>query len=289
MVKSTMRIDPSRTGLLRRKFLSDLNRRLKKIVFAIRTLMVEEDAFGLEPRKPLVVHAYQQFAFTTDANKLRAFQQWLKSQVDAGILTVSGAGVLGQPWTYQYVDSAYRQGMIRAFIDTHKVSLAKTPEWYTGTREQFLRTAFAQPMALGKLELLSTRTYEQLQGVTAAMSQQLGRALSVGLVSGWGPMKVAREMQKTVAGISRTRARMLARTEIMHAHAEGQLDSFELLGVEKLGIIAEWSTAGDDLVCERCYEMEGQTFSIDEARGLIPLHPNCRCVWIPSELSENRL
>lgn len=289
MVKQTMRIDPSRTGLLRRKFLSDLNRRLKRIVFAIRTLLVEEDALGLKLSQPLVLQAYQQFAFTTDANKLRAFQKWLKTQVDAGILVVSGAGVLGQPWTYEYVDSAYRRGMMRAFMDTNKASLAKTPDWYRGTREQFVRTAFAQPLTMSKLELLSTRTFEQLQGITATMSQQLGRVLSMGLVSGWGPLKIAREMQKTVAGISRTRARMLARTEIMHAHAEGQLDSFQLLGVEKLGIIAEWSTAGDDLVCSKCYAMEGQTYTVDEARGLIPLHPNCRCVWIPSELPENRL
>lgn len=278
-----LRADPTRTGGLRRRFLADINGRLSKLAADIKKFLVEEDELGLVLRvKPLVTLA-QQYAFTTDANKLKAFQRWLENQVNAGILTVSGKGTPGQPWTYQYVDSAYRQGVLRAFIDTHKASLAVTPAWYAGTREQFLRMIFGQPIAMGRVELLSTRTYEQLKGITAQMGQQLNRVLSTAMVSGWGAAKTAREMRKTIAGISRTRARMLARTELIHAHAEGQLDSYSFLGVEKLGILAEWSTAGDDLVCAQCYAMEGKTFTIDEARGLIPLHPNCRCSWIPVE------
>ena len=90
-------------------------------------------------------------------------------------------------------------------------------------------------------------------------------------------------MQKNIQGLSRTRARAIARTEVMFAHAEGQLDCFQRLGVEELGIMAEFSTAGDDLVCTKCLPYEGKEYTVDEARGLIPIHPNCRCTWIPSE------
>jgi len=275
-VPNTLKIDPTRTGLIRRKFLADINRRLTKLIQEIHKLFVEEDAFGLAERKPLVVMAaYQQYAFTTDARKLQAFHQWLKEQVDAGILIVSGSGVPGQPWTYDYVESAYKKGVDRAYLDTNKAALAKSPAFYAGSRAEFLRTAFMQPIAMSNLELLSTRTFEQLKGFTNVMSQQLSRQLSIGFAQGWGPLKVAREMQKTIGGLSKSRARMIARTEIIHAHAEGQLDSFTLLGVDELGVMPEWSTAGDDLVCARCQAMEGQTFRVDEARGLIPLHPNC--------------
>lgn len=279
-------IDPSRTGLLRRAFLADINKRLNKIKQDIQILFVDEDAFGLAERKPLVLLAnYQQYAFTTDAGKLKAFHTWLKEQVDSGILVVSGSGVPGQPWTYDYVESAYKKGMQRAYADTNKQSLARSAEWYGGSREQFLRSAFFQPTTMSKLELLSTRTFTQLQGFTGVMSQQLNYQMSIGLASGWGPQKIAREMQKNISGLSRSRARRIARTELIHAHAEGQLDSFELLGVDELGLQVEWSTAGDDLVCARCVAMEGKLFSVDEARGLIPLHPNCRCAWIPSEVT----
>jgi len=29
--------------------------------------------------------------------------------------------------------------------------------------------------------------------------------------------------------------------------------------------------------------MEGEVFTVEEAHGMIPLHPNCRCTWIPAE------
>lgn len=288
------RYDPTRTGLLYRRFLAEINRRLLWLAIEIRKLLVDDDAFGLEKREKFVVHSPNQFAFTTDSQKLQAFQKWLKDQVDAGILVVSGTGIPGKPWTYEYVEAAYRQGVLRAYIDTNKEALAKSPAWYVGSREQFLRTALMMPTTVDKVRLLYLRTYEQLQGITGVMSQQIGRVMAMGLASGWNPLKIAREMKRTISSMSRVRARMIARTEIVNAHAEGQLDSFVLLGVEKLGILAEWSTAGDELVCPICedYSVDEngnpKTYTIAEARGLIPKHPNCRCAWIPSSEGINK-
>ena len=92
---------------------------------------------------------------------------------------------------------------------------------------------------------------------------------------------IARTIDNQIDGINRRRATRLARTEIVHTYAEGSLDSYERLGVEEVGVLAEWSTAGDDRVCPQCSSLEGQILTIKEARGLIPLHPNCRCAWIP--------
>jgi SPP1 gp7 family putative phage head morphogenesis protein len=261
-----------------------MNRRFALLYIEIKKFIVDDDAFGLKVRTPLIIHAAtRQYAFATNPQKLRAFHTWLKAQVDSVVFVVSGAGVPGQPWTYPYIQRAYARGLSRAYKDVNKESLAKSPEWYQGSREQFLRTAFTQPVTMNKVELLSLRAFEQLKGVTASMSQQMSRILTTGLVSGYGPLRIARDMQKSIRGLSKSRARMIARTEIINAHAEGQLDSFQLLGVEELGIMAEWATAGDDRVCPDCGGYEGEIFTIDEARGLIPLHPNCRCAWIPSE------
>jgi hypothetical protein len=40
-------------------------------------------------------------------------------------------------------------------------------------------------------------------------------------------MQVAKTLDDTITGIDRTRARVLARTEIMNAHAEGSLNGME--------------------------------------------------------------
>ena len=280
------RIDPSRTNMISRAFLAEMNRRFAWLYKETKKLLVDDDAFGLIERTKFVVHATPgSYAFASNPQKLRAFHKWLKDQVDAGILVVSGTGISGQPWTYQYIELAYKKGVGRAYTDVTKGGIAApSPDFYMGSRDQFLRTAFAQPIAMSKVELLGLRAFDQLKGITASMSQQMSRVLATGLIAGQNPLKIAREMQKVIGGLSRTRARMIARTEIIHAHAEGQLDSFRLLGVEQLGIMAEWSTAGDDRVCPDCGGMEGEIFTVDEAEGMIPLHPNCRCCWIPSEV-----
>lgn len=284
----TLRMDPTRTALLRRQFIAELNRRFKWLYKQIRELLITDDAFGLKEIQKLKLLQVQkrQYQFLTNPQKLATFQKWLDGMVKAGIFTTDG--ITGKPWTGKYIESAYRKGLIRAYTDTNAEVLARSPEWYAGSKAQFLQTAFAQPEVLSKIELLSMRAFEQLKGITAAVAQQLNRHLAMGLSNGWGPAKIAREMGKSIGTLSRTRLRTIARTEVINAHAEGQLDSFELLGVEEVGVMAEWSTAGDERVCAECADMEGETFTIKQARGWIPLHPNCRCAWIPSPMTAKQ-
>jgi SPP1 gp7 family putative phage head morphogenesis protein len=123
--------------------------------------------------------------------------------------------------------------------------------------------------------------YSELEGITAAMDQKISRILAHGVAEGWGPREIARDISEEIAAISRNRAEVLARTEVISAHAEASLNAYEEAGIEGVEVEAEWSTAGDDRVCPECEEMEGKTFDLDEAKGMIPLHPQCRCAWIP--------
>ncbi len=275
--------DPTRTTLLRRQFMADMTRRFKKVSKAIQVLVVDDDAFGLEG--PAFLQVRQVWRFRSDAQKVKAYRVWLQQQVDAGILSPVG-GISGKPWTAPYVESAYKKGGLRAYTDLRASELAKEPSLFAGGRAEFLRTAFSQPEALHKIELLYERAFSELKGVTDVMGQQMSRTLSEGLAQGYGPGKIARELRKNVSNITKTRANVIARTEIIRAHAEGQLDAFERLGVEEVGIMAEWSIAGDDRVCIECGELEGVVMTVKEARGLLPRHPNCRCSWIPAQKSR---
>jgi len=51
-------------------------------------------------------------------------------------------------------------------------------------------------------------------------------------------------------------------------------------------LMAEWQTAGDERVCPLCEPLDGTVMTIEEARGLIPRHPNCRCMWVPANVGE---
>lgn len=279
--KNPLKIDPSRTGMLRLRFQKEMRDRLDKLRRLIWEVVWQDDMLGLKSREPLAVNApadRKAFEFHTTDDKLKAFNKWFKEQVDKGVLEV---GRSTKPWLAKWVESAYKKGLMRAYMDVHRPELSKSLPFYEGTQEQFLRSSFAAPERVSKLNLLGTRAFEELKGITSVMSQQVSRVLADGLANGKGPYEIARTMAKSISSINTKRAKVLARTEIIHAHAEGQLDAFEDLGVEEVGVEAEWSTAGDDLVCPMCQALEGTVLTVAEARGMLPRHPNCRCAWIP--------
>lgn len=72
----------------------------------------------------------------------------------------------------------------------------------------------------------------------------------------------------------RERSRLIARTEVSRGVNEGYLDSLEGSRYEEV----ELSSAAD--ACAHCLSLAGQKFKRSEARGMLPLHPNCRCHWI---------
>lgn len=271
MAQNPLRMDPSRTGLLRRAFVRDLEARFAKLAKAVLQLVGTEDDFALTTNA-------KRFKFLTSDKKLKEFNRWLKKQIDAGILEAvpaTGEPRGGQPWTYKYIESAYRTGAVRSYIASHPELAAKGADYLGGSRAEFLRSSFSNPERLSKVRLLYTRSYEGLKGITSQMSTQMSRVMADGMAHGKGPMEVARTLHKTITGISKARAKMLARTEIIHAHAEGQLDAFEDLEVDEVTAEVEFQTAGDDGVCPECEELDGEIYTTEEAHGIIPVHPNC--------------
>ena len=279
-----LRFDPTKTTTIRRQFVADMVRRFKRISKAIQELVVEDDAFGLKEQGPFTVLQQvpkQAWRFQNNTQKIKSYRKWLKQQVDAEILVVDPT-FRSKPWLATYIESSYRKGAVHAYTELNREALIDTPGFFQGSQTEFLRSSFAAPETVSKLEFLYTRAFTELEGITNAMDQQMSRILANGLAQGHGPAKIARALRDNVTKITNTRAKTLARTEVIAAHAEGQLDAFERLGVKEVGIKAEWSTAGDDLVCPMCSPLEGVVMTIKEARGLIPRHPNCRCAWVPA-------
>lgn len=273
--------DPSKTTTLRQAFMRSMARRILALKRGIRKWLVEEDELGLVPRKPFKLSIHKKtFQFTSSPDKILAFRQWFQRQVNEGILEVDQRE---QPWSNEYVNSAYRKGLVHSYLEG-KRGLLTDARAYSATEREFLREAFASPETTSKIQMIYTRTYNNLKGFSDEMSTQTSRILADGLAKGLHPEQIAEDMFFSIDGLSQKRAMVIARTEVIHAHAEGQLDGYEKLGVEQVGAEVEWSTAGDSRVCERCSTMEGVVYKIEEARGKIPLHPNCRCAWIPIEL-----
>lgn len=267
--------------MIRRAFEAEMRRRFAKLRTDLWDFMVDKDALGLGPRNSFVALAQKrEFEFKSNSGKLEAFNSWLQQQMQASILSAPPGTPAGQPWMAKYVESAWKKGVVGAYASAKKKKVGAKD--MSPSQERFLRDAFAQPERLSKVRLLATRSYEDLKGMTSSMGSKLNRILAQGMIDGKNPRELAKQMTSQIKGMEKKQALTIARTEVIHAHAEGQLDGFEELGVDELGVQAEWSTAGDDRVCPKCSGYEGETFSVDEARGMIPLHPNCRCSWVPS-------
>ncbi len=271
-------VDPSRTMLLRRRFWMDMKKRfaiLEKVVkdFFLSDVLLSKDrtpiAFNLDK---------EEFKFATDATKVAMFRKWLQKEINTGVLTIKD-GIIGKPWTASYIENAYRKGLIRAYTETHKKIKLKDIQFFGGAKEQFLKTAFNTPIIISQLELLATRSLNLLKGITDEMSNKMSLILAEGLAHDYSSDKIATLMTKSISNLSKNRALRIARTEIINAHAEGQLDAFEMLGIGEVEAEVELVTAKDEKVCSECVSLEEKRFKIEDARGIIPVHPNCRCAW----------
>lgn len=268
-VNAETRRDPTRTTSIRQRFEADAVRRFKAVRRAIVDKLVKNDAFGLKTNRG-------EFEFARTSEKVSAFMAWLqKQEVDQGLTVIRGAAQVGaaeSAWMSTYVQTAYTRGLNQAASRMRQAGATVEQRW--------VEAAFRRPIHADRLGIAYTRTFTELQGITATMDQQISRVLAQGLSNGDGPLAIARAITDRVDKVGITRARMLARTEVINAHAEASLNAYTEAGLEGVEVVAEFLTAVD--ACEECLAVEAKgPYTIDEARGLIPVHPNCRCAWAP--------
>lgn len=282
--RSPLKTDPTRTATLRRRFAQELRGRFNKLKGLIRELVDEEDVFGLKPSNRISNVENTRWRFQSSDRQQELFEQWMRTQINREVLATDSAD---RYWE-EYVRQAYYKGQGRAFDDTMKGRNAANDnaDFIAGTKDEFLRSSFNHPPSVEKVKLLAGRVFTDLKGITEVMGNQINRSLVDGMIQGDNPRVIASRMNKLIDGIGKRRATVLARTEIVRAHAEGQLDAFERLGVQDLGVAVEWSTALDERVCPLCQSLHGIVLKREEARGMIPRHPQCRCSFLPANVGE---
>lgn len=216
------------------------------------------------------------FQFISSPQKVEEFQRWLRQQFRSVLLGKSDEEL----WA-EFARQGYARGAGRAFDDVNRIRRWSpgAGDFYEGSRRQFLQSAFGRPESVDKLKLLAGRSFTDLVNVTEDMATRMSRTLMDGLSRGANPRELVDDLVDDL-DVSEARAETIARTEIIRAHAEGQLDALTQMGVEEVGVAVEWSTAGDLRVCPQCRPLEGVVLTVEEAHGLIPAHPNA--VFAPS-------
>lgn len=293
--------DPTHTTGLRNQFSKDMKRRFLELSVVVKKSIVDQDCFGLKPNQlqvgQMTPTSMEAFKFYRSFEKVDAFMAWLQLQVDRGVLNIRqfqqvGAAVEAA-WTNLYIYDSYKRGVIRARYELIKAGYEVPTMDETGGIEMSMST----PFHADRIGLLFSRVYNDLKGITAAMDAQISRILAQGIADGDGPALLARKLVATINGTgvgdlgltdtlgrfipASRRAMILARTEIIRAHHMATIQEYRNWALEEVFVKAEWMTAGDDRVCEKCSSLQGKIFTLDEIEPMIPLHPQCRCIALP--------
>lgn len=281
-LNAVVQFDPTRTLTLRNRFVRDMEKRFNQLKRDITKHIVEEDALGANEKRNIFALRTNVFEYTRSQAKAESFMRWLDRMEEQGILEQVaprlGAAPSLQPWTNQYIQSAYQKGILRARQELSAIGVPVTTGDPFGVE---ISAVFNQPIHVDRMGLLFTRTFEDLKGIDAVMDSQISRILTQGMAEGLSPRTIARNIN--VFGVDRkgkVRARMLARTEIIRAHHVANVQEYRMAGIEKVKVKAEWVTAGFN-VCVICAGNEGKVFTLRQIEGMIPAHPNCRCVIAP--------
>lgn len=289
-INVVLKVDPTRTTQLRAQFSRAATKRFNELKTVIRKSIVDNDCFGLiEPVRPLLTGLAKptpalpgQFAFPRSKDKITGFMDWLNEQEEKGILEIirkpGALRGMEEAWTDTYVRSAYQKGIARARQEMKKQG--RDIPLFEPTGRPGIEAVLNQPFHADRLGALYTRVFSELTGIDQAMDQQISRVLTQGILDGINPRRLARTLADRVEKIGITRARTMARTEVIRAHHVANIGEYRNWGVEGVTVKAEWATAGYR-VCPICSELEGKEFTLDEIEGMIPRHPNCRCVAIP--------
>jgi len=294
--------DPTRTIMLRYRFVEEIKLRFKRIIRLTNQSIIKNNCFGMSNfslsavlfkkyswEKGMVPIPSNAFKFQRDPEKISSFLSWLRRMETAGIFQISfkpqvGAGI--EPvWSNIYIKNAYKKGILwarhRIKQDSKVLQQIGKQQNEIKTELNFINSAFNQPVHADRVGVLYTRVFDNLKGITAAIDSKISGILSEGMSLGLSPYEVARNISKEITTIGINRSTVLARTEIIRAHHLAAVQEYRNYGIEGVKVDAEWVTAGDERVCELCSPLDGKIFTLDEIEGKIPVHPQCRCAAVP--------
>lgn len=129
------------------------------------------------------------------------------------------------------------------------------------------------------VEWIATRSLFLSTSLNNTTKSQVRKVLTDAVANGESVPQMTRKIRGYFKEGLEKRAPMTARTETIAASNEGALQGYEAEGLEKVEFLLDY---GHDwnLGCE-CEPLSGNEFAVKDSHGVIPLHPNCRCTWVP--------
>jgi len=127
------------------------------------------------------------------------------------------------------------------------------------------------------LEWIKTRSLSLAKLVNGTTYEELRKALATGFEEGESIFQLKHRISQYYTNGYERRATLVARTEVIAASNEGSLQGYEKEGITEV----EFYAALDERTCAECMGYHEQVYPVRESHGMIPVHVQCRCTWIP--------
>ena len=207
-----------------------------------------------------------------------------QNQIDnylAALLALLMLNITSGNAIYPYVQAAYLRGVTNANLDLRAGGLS-----VIGAETAVL----TQAVHRFSLQARQDSTQAMIRDVYLGTVNNVGNEISTG---GERPLidRVNGQLRKGM-----NLAITVGATAIVGIVADAFLNRVVDFGISLVSAVAEaqFVTAGDEKVCQRCLFLEQQdlgngpgVYTIGQARGLIPQHPNCRCAFTAIVLGHN--
>ena len=121
---------------------------------------------------------------------------------------------------------------------------------------------------------IAERSLLLAKSINKTTMEAIRNELALGFEAGESMLQLSKRIEGYFTDKATIRAKMISRTETIAASSEGALHRYEKEGVNK----SEFYPSPD--ACSECTPLAGE-YPTNESHGIIPVHPNCRCTWLP--------
>ncbi len=167
----------------------------------------------------------------------------------------------------QFAD-AFRPLIYEVYADKNEEAL------HTISARLYTNSVQKQDLPEDSIEWIEERSLKMATLINETTKDRIRKRLAEGMREGESMPKLTKRIQEFYTGEQKFRAPMVARTEVIAASNEGALNAYEREDVEE----SEFYPAAG--ACEECMALVG-VYPTKEAHSMIPVHPNCRCVFLP--------
>ena len=133
------------------------------------------------------------------------------------------------------------------------------------------------------IDYVQKHAFELLQGYSRKKVEELrGRLGELFLLGQANKANVRSEVER-ILNIGRSKAEEITQTELSRAYNIGSMNRlYEYQRYMETHVQKYWhGFKYSERTCEVCREHIGEVFELDDDSFILPIHPRCRCVWIP--------